>query len=439
MKLSTKILIPPFAIVVLFSLPLLYMALIVIPKTRQLKAEISTQRMIFREIMELRDLRTSAVRDLALLELQNQPYLLTRVREARRGITVVSQELVRGTPRDTTLSSYIQDYVESERQLSEVHDSLAASFAGKAGRRSWALYNSSRLLNAFTEARGRDLLNYLGKSIDRLSANLNDLYVKITWGMSALLVCALLVIAGKAYLLNTFLLEPLYNVLFGLKRISSGRFVKDIQPTGQHDEMSELVESFNLMQRALRESREQAEMFNAIAAHDLKEPLTTIISYADALAFGGIISPDEVKDVIPRVRENAEVGLTMVNDLLDLARSAPSATEFKKVDLNELMEEVIDVLSRSIHETGARLRVGELGEIKGDPRQLATLMRNLIGNALKYRRANVVPSIEIFMDLDPEHPGFVRLHVQDNGSGFEVNTFDDLLRPFHRAPGTRVK
>lgn len=439
MKLSTKILLPPTAIAVLFSIPLLYMAIFMLPKARQLKNDISSQRTVLHQISELRDLRMNTIRDLSLLELQNQTYLLNRIRGARIQIRAVSERLILATLDNSTLSGYIRDYVDSERHLATTHDNLAEALASKGRAQQWAIYNSSRLLGSFTEARGRDLLNYVGTSIDLMSNDLNALYVRVTWSMAILLVCTLLLIIGKAYFLNTFLLDPLYHVLVGLKWISVGRFVENIEPTGQKDEMSELVESFNKMQNALRDAREQAEMFNAIAAHDLKEPLTTIISYADALAFGGIISADEVHEVIPRMRENAEVGLKMVNDLLELARSSPSTTSFVKVDLNDLMEEVIEALSRSIHEAGAKLRVGELGEVRGDSRQLATLLRNLISNALKYRRADAPLSIEVFMDLAVDKPEFVRLHVRDNGSGFAENTFEDLLKPFHRAPGTRVK
>jgi light-regulated signal transduction histidine kinase (bacteriophytochrome) len=88
----------------------------------------------------------------------------------------------------------------------------------------------------------------------------------------------------------------------------------------------------------------------------------------------------------------------LINDLLEFARVTTRAKPFGTVDLDKVVADVLSDLEARIIETGAQISVGPLGTIMADRTQMRQLLQNLIGNAIKYRRRDVVPHIRIFAD-----------------------------------------
>jgi len=78
------------------------------------------------------------------------------------------------------------------------------------------------------------------------------------------------------------------------------------------------------------------------------------------------------------------------------------------------------------------LRVGDLPTIDGDEPQLRQLMQNLISNALKFRRPDVVPEVEIAATAGTAS---VEITVRDNGIGFEPQYSGRIFRVFERLHG----
>src|SRR5207302_1631897 len=81
---------------------------------------------------------------------------------------------------------------------------------------------------------------------------------------------------------------------------------------------------------------------------------------------------------------------------------------------------------------GAAVYVGELPTIDGDEPQLRQLMQNLISNALKFRREDVVPEVDVGA---ASSDGTVQITVRDNGIGFEPQYAGRIFRVFERLHG----
>jgi len=82
-----------------------------------------------------------------------------------------------------------------------------------------------------------------------------------------------------------------------------------------------------------------------------------------------------------------------------------------------------------IRESSAEIRFGELPEVMGDRIQFIQLFQNLIGNAIKYKRSEVKPVIEINVKKDQKN---YIISVKDNGIGIESKFFERIFVVFQR-------
>ncbi len=139
--------------------------------------------------------------------------------------------------------------------------------------------------------------------------------------------------------------------------------------------------------------------------------------------------------------EGAERMRQLVNDLLEYSRVETRAREFRDVDLDHVVARVRDELRLAIDDAGAMVIVRELPTVRADEVQMRQLLMNLIANAVKFRRPETPPVVEISaQDLGNEW----LLAVRDNGIGIDPKYADKLFKMFSRLnprdeyPGTGI-
>jgi light-regulated signal transduction histidine kinase (bacteriophytochrome) len=123
---------------------------------------------------------------------------------------------------------------------------------------------------------------------------------------------------------------------------------------------------------------------------------------------------------------------TLINDLLAFSRVTTRAQPFVRVDLGELVGQVVSDLELLIERSNGTVDVGELPQIEADALQMRQLFQNLIANGLKFRRPGVPPHVQIWsepVDADGEQ---VRLLIADNGIGFDEKYLDRIFTIFQR-------
>jgi light-regulated signal transduction histidine kinase (bacteriophytochrome) len=97
---------------------------------------------------------------------------------------------------------------------------------------------------------------------------------------------------------------------------------------------------------------------------------------------------------------------------------------------------VLSDLQIRIEQSGGRVELGDLPCIDADPMQMRQLLQNLIGNALKYRRDDAVPLVQVYAQLLNGHEqALCQIYVQDNGIGFDEKYLDRIFIPFQRLHG----
>ena len=194
----------------------------------------------------------------------------------------------------------------------------------------------------------------------------------------------------------------------------------------------------------LVQSNRELEDFATVASHDLQEPLRKIRSFVGCLR-------DEASDALnaegrtylDRIQNAAKRMTTLVEDLLEFSRISARGTPFVQVDLNEVIAGVVSDLDARLAETGGHLDIQTLPTVRGDPTQMRQLLQNLIGNALKFHRADAAPVVRISAEIidNPianargEAGRTCRISVADNGIGFDEKYLDRVFTIFQRLHG----
>jgi PAS domain S-box-containing protein len=180
----------------------------------------------------------------------------------------------------------------------------------------------------------------------------------------------------------------------------------------------------------LEQSNRDLQEFAYIASHDLQEPLRKVLAFGDRLMnkYGEVI--DETgQDYLRRMLEASQRMQTLINDLLTFSRVSTRAQPFSRVDLNELMGEVISDLELQIDRTSGQVQTGKLPIIEADPTQMHQLLQNLINNGLKFHQEGLPPIIQISSSNTRNR---CQLSITDNGIGFESQYIDRIFKPFQR-------
>jgi PAS domain S-box-containing protein len=180
------------------------------------------------------------------------------------------------------------------------------------------------------------------------------------------------------------------------------------------DVSDRLAMEHELAQRAERLQGTNAELqdFAYTASHDLSEPLRMVASYLGLLErrSAGALD-DKGRDYLRQAVGGATRMRHLIDDLLLYSRVANEEPRREQVDLRGLVDGVLQVLGPRIADERATVEVGELPTIEAEPGQLAQLLQNLIGNAVKFHV--------------PDRPPLVRVTARRTIGGCVVTVGDD--------------
>jgi len=178
---------------------------------------------------------------------------------------------------------------------------------------------------------------------------------------------------------------------------------------------------------------EQKNQLLGMAVHDLRNPLSVIITYCDFLLGGssGSLSPDQQR-FLSAMKRSSEFMLNFVTDLLDVAglESGKVRLKLESTNLAELAEQNIGVNRVLAERKGVELRFehpSDLSPVMLDRAKIEQVLNSLIGNAVKYSP----PGTHSTVSLDRNN-GHVEIAVADQGPGIPALELDRLFRPFDR-------
>ena len=175
----------------------------------------------------------------------------------------------------------------------------------------------------------------------------------------------------------------------------------------------------------LRRANAELDEFAAIAAHDLRRPLTAALGYAELIEEAGA-ADDKRSEWAQKIIFAVDRGNRLIDDLLVYARSSREITDVLPVELTTLAEQAAeDVVGDE-----AQCVVERLPVVIGHRGTLRQVFNNLLANAVKYARADA-PKI-VVDSVRAAQPNFVVIRVADNGTGVPEEERAGLFEMFRR-------
>ncbi len=196
----------------------------------------------------------------------------------------------------------------------------------------------------------------------------------------------------------------------------------------------------------LDRSNKDLEEFAYIASHDLQEPLRKITTFSSRLQYKyGENLGDEGRLYLDKINSAAGTMKDLIENLLQVSRTAMHFHPFTQTDLNNILKEVKQNLELEIEERNAKIICENLPVIEASSSQMKQLFNNLLSNAIKFSLKDQPPLIHINADevslaekkdlnLSSDKP-FYKITVKDNGIGFSQDAAKDIFKIFYRLNG----
>jgi signal transduction histidine kinase len=174
---------------------------------------------------------------------------------------------------------------------------------------------------------------------------------------------------------------------------------------------------------------QELETFSYSVSHDLRAPLRAVDGFSRVLEtdYAGSLDPEALR-YLSRIRRNVSRMGALIDDLLRFSRLSRQGLEAREVDMNSVVRNVVEDLSRSRPLTPV-ISIGELPPAHGDIDLLRQVWTNLLDNAIKYSGRKPDARIEITARAET---GKVTYSVRDNGVGFDMAYADKLFGVFQR-------
>ncbi len=201
------------------------------------------------------------------------------------------------------------------------------------------------------------------------------------------------------------------------------------------------AELFSALQRE-KELNEMKSKFVSIASHEMRTPLTNILSSSELLEHYSETLPVEDKQKLLRTIKDAVLGMTaLINDVLLIGRSGSGKLKFNPVatDLNEILTSLVDSIrfSHGAHHTIEFICNLNIHMREVDEQLIRHIVINLLTNAIKYSPHGAAVKFTV-----SESANDILLEIGDQGIGIPSKDMPRLFESFHRAtnvgerPGT---
>jgi len=183
----------------------------------------------------------------------------------------------------------------------------------------------------------------------------------------------------------------------------------------------------------LKRSNEELQQFAYVASHDLQEPLRMVASYTQLLAkrYKGRLD-SEADEFIAYAVDGSNRMQGLIQDLLAYSRAGSNGKGLREVSTEKALKDALSNLRATIQESGALVTHDSLPAVTSDDTQLVQVFQNLVGNAIKYRSAEV-PHVHVSATKNGGKDWI--FSVRDNGLGIEPQYFERIFVLFQRLHG----
>ncbi len=268
---------------------------------------------------------------------------------------------------------------------------------------------------------------YVAANLDRVKETSSAVRRLLVYGLPILLV----VVGALSWFLVGLALRPVEVMRSEVASIGARDLGRRVPEPRVDDEIGRLATTMNGMLDRLQASAERQRRFVADASHELQSPLASSLAELEvALAHPENAPWEETAKEL--VADNERM-TRLVADLLYLAKADDNTAPPRQalVDLDEVVRTEVARLHAPADVAVDTSRVEPM-EVRGDPDQLARVVRNLLDNASRYARSSIT------IELGPSaERGDVQLVVSDDGPGVPPGSQELVFERFARIDHSR--
>jgi two-component system phosphate regulon sensor histidine kinase PhoR len=186
-------------------------------------------------------------------------------------------------------------------------------------------------------------------------------------------------------------------------------------------------------------AEEMRDQFVDTATHELRTPLANIKAYAETLALADVIDVEQQKQFLNTINSEATRLARFVDDLLSVSSMELGSLSLNKqvTDLRRMLNEVLAKVRPQVEEKRLALEVTlpeKMPEPELDKDKIATVLVNLLGNAVKYTAPNGRVAFRVNI-TDKQ----IEISVEDTGVGIAADELDKVFEKFYRSSDPRVQ
>jgi signal transduction histidine kinase len=276
----------------------------------------------------------------------------------------------------------------------------------------------------------------------RMSYISNTLYTEFTrsrYVIVGILAGGLLVGIILGWSLAVNLSKPIREVTRAINDLAHGNRQMQVAERGP-EEIQLLAQSFNFLNDRLSSLEKARKQLLANLVHELGRPLGALRSAIQALAGGAAHDPKLLADLTTGMDDEAARLQHLLEELAHLHDQVLGTLEleYQPLELSDWLPKVLrpwQEAANDKHLTWQTDIPADLPEISADPTRLASVVENLVSNAIKYTHSGGIVSISAWVEGDE-----ILIRVKDNGSGIAEEEQQKVFEPFFRGnQGRRFK
>jgi signal transduction histidine kinase len=275
-------------------------------------------------------------------------------------------------------------------------------------------------------------------SVQANSTEIRELIGWLRWQLSSGAVALTALVVVVAVALSYRITRPIQELTAGATAIAQGNLETQV-PVREDDEIGELARAFNRMSQRISEDITHLQeldlmrsSFISAAAHDLKSPLSSLVSFSEVLLDYADEDPEMRREFLGIINAESKRLARMIDDVLELSRldSGWMKWQIEKLSLAEVVEEALEATEESIKERAieVRLSVEEgLPSVQADREALVKTIVNLVSNAASSSEPGGEIEVRGWQEGDA-----VRLDVVDHGLGIAAEDQEKVFERFAR-------
>lgn len=248
------------------------------------------------------------------------------------------------------------------------------------------------------------------------------------------IVLGLLFVAISGFFYTRQALNPLFSIVTQMNGLDMSKLEGRVESSQSKDEIEHLISSINNLLSKIQNSFTFQKMFISNVSHELKNPISVVLSQVDVLLSQSNRTVDEYRNTLASLREDVKEIADITENLLQMAKMKAEGfmLEVKPFQLDEAILECQSKLQRANPDYTVNFDIiGRLESEKdltviGNDSLLKLAFLNLMDNCCKFS-----PDKKVNISIE-SNDGVKVLRFQDNGYGIKAEEMEHIFQPFYR-------